>query len=153
MSIPAPPAAPERQIAFDMVKRALPVAPVLLIAAAIGWGLHGALSAGYAIALVLINFVLAASLLAWAGPKGPAAIMSAAMGGFALRMGLLLAAVFPVRHQQWFEMIPFGITLLVTHGGLLAWESRHVSASLAFPGLKPKPKPKTETSTTPSIGA
>ena len=30
-----------------------------------------------------------------------------------------------------------GVTLIVTHLGLLIWETRHVSASLAYPGLKP----------------
>jgi hypothetical protein len=29
------------------------------------------------------------------------------------------------------------VTLLVTHLGLLFWELRYVSASLAFPALKP----------------
>ncbi|MCU1372378.1 MAG: hypothetical protein JWO77_3572, partial [Ilumatobacteraceae bacterium] len=37
----------ERQLAQDMVRRGLPVAPVVVAAGAIGWGLHGALSAGY----------------------------------------------------------------------------------------------------------
>ena len=32
---------------------------------------------------------------------------------------------------------PLGLTLIVTHLGLLIWETRHVSASLAYPGLKP----------------
>jgi len=30
--------------------------------------------------------------------------------------------------------------LLVTYLGLLFWETRYVSASLAFPGLKPRTK-------------
>ena len=34
-------------------------------------------------------------------------------------------------------MTALGITVLVTHLGLLFWELRYVSASLAFPGLKP----------------
>jgi hypothetical protein len=34
-------------------------------------------------------------------------------------------------------MTALGITVIVTHLGLLFWELRYVSASLAFPGLKP----------------
>ena len=30
-----------------------------------------------------------------------------------------------------------GVTILVTQLGLLWWETRHVSLSLAYPGLKP----------------
>jgi hypothetical protein len=35
-------------------------------------------------------------------------------------------------------LVPLGITIIVTHLGLLFWEMKFVSASLAFPGLKPK---------------
>ena len=35
------------------------------------------------------------------------------------------------------NMTALGICVLVTHLGLLFWELRYVSASLAFPGLKP----------------
>ena len=33
---------------------------------------------------------------------------------------------------------PLAFTLVITHLGLLIWETRHVSASLAFPALKPR---------------
>jgi hypothetical protein len=42
-----------------------------------------------------------------------------------------------VRHASWFSKGAFGLTIIVTHLGLLIWETRFVSASLAFPGLKP----------------
>jgi len=32
------------------------------------------------------------------------------------------------------------VTILATHLGLLFWELRYVSASLAYPGLKPTSK-------------
>ena len=129
---------PERQIAFDMLRRGLPVLPVLVVAGAIGWGVDGALSALFGVALVLANFVLSAVMLAWAAKRGPAMLMGTALGGFVLRMALLVVAVALVRDQSWLEVVPLGITVLVTHVGLLAWESRHVSASLAYPGLKPR---------------
>jgi hypothetical protein len=31
------------------------------------------------------------------------------------------------------------MTIVIAHVGLLFWELRYVSLSLAFPGLKPKP--------------
>ena len=36
------------------------------------------------------------------------------------------------------SIVLLGITVIVTHVGLLFWETRHVSASLAYPGLKPR---------------
>lgn len=128
---------PEHQIAMDMVRRGLPLAPALVGLAAVGWGLDGALSAGYGVVLVLANLVLSATLLAWGARVSPAALMATALGGFLLRMTLLVLAVFAVKGQRWVEMMPLGLTLLVTHLGLLIWESRHVSATLAYPALKP----------------
>jgi len=64
-------------------------------------------------------------------------LMGVSLFGFVLRLGLITVAVLAVRDQPWVEPIPLGITLVVTHLGLLFWETRYVSASLAFPGLKP----------------
>ena len=63
----------------------------------------------------------------------------AALGGFALRLFLLTAIVWAVKDQPWVDITALGFTLIVTHLGLLIWETRHVSASLAYPGLKPTP--------------
>jgi len=130
----------EREIALDMVRRGLPVAPVLLVAAGIGWGWAGVASAAYGITLVFANFLIAAGMLGWAAKKGPNALMATAFGGFILRMGLLVLAVQLVKDQAWIELVPLGITILVAYLGLLFWETRFVSASLAFPGLKPRTK-------------
>lgn len=138
MTSPTPDVAPERDIAFDIVKRGLPVAPLLVAVGAIGWGMNGALSVGYGIAIVLINLVLSAVMLAWAARISPAAIMATALGGFLLRMILVVLALAAVRHLDWVAVVPLGMTIVITHLGLLVWESRNVSASLAFPGLKPR---------------
>lgn len=130
--------APEPQLALDMVRRGVPFAPVAIAVGAIGWGVHGALSVAFGIALVLVNLLLSASALAWAARISPVAIMATAMGGFLLRMTLVVLALTAVRHQPWVAIVPLGVTIVVTHLGLLIWESRHVSASLAYPGLKPR---------------
>ncbi len=128
----------EQDIALDMIRRALPAVPVLLLAGSLGWGLHGALSAAFAVALVLVNFALSAALLAWTARISLALMMGAALGGYLLRLILVTGAVLLVKDQSWVELWPLGLTLIVTHLGLLLWETRYVSASLAFPGLKPK---------------
>jgi hypothetical protein len=130
----------ERQIARDMVRRALPVAPVIILAAAAGWGTAGALSAGYALGLVLLNFVLAAAILSWAARTSLSLLMMAALGGYLVRLGLITVAVLAISGQSWFAPVPLGATIIITHLGLLLWELRYVSASLAFPGLKPQQK-------------
>jgi hypothetical protein len=127
----------EQHIAGDMVRRALPIAPVLILVCGAIWGWAGAISSGYAIVLVLLNFVLAASLLAWSARISLGLMMGVALFGYLLRLALIFAAVVLVKDAAWVSMVPLGLTIIVTHLGLLFWETRYVSASLAFPGLKP----------------
>jgi hypothetical protein len=137
----APPTAgpaPEAVLARDLIRRAALVAPALLLVGLLGWGVDGALSAGYGLLLVVANFAIAAGLLVWAAPISLSAFMAAALFGYLLRLGLLFGAVVLVRDAGWVELVPLGLTLIVTHLGLLAWEARSVSASLAFPALKPR---------------
>lgn len=129
----------EAQVAGDMARRCLPVAPVLVLVSGLIWGVDGALSAAFAVVLVLANLVLAAALLGRAARISLSLLMVAALGGFALRLILLTAVVWAVKDQAWVDMTPLGLTLIVTHLGLLVWETRHVSASLAYPAVKPTP--------------
>lgn len=127
----------EAQLAGDMVRRMLPVLPVLVLVAGLIWGPDGAASGAFAAVLVLANLALSAALLGWAARRSLALLMGAALGGFALRLFLLAAVVWLVKDQAWVDITALGLTLVVTHLGLLVWETRHVSVSLAYPGLKP----------------
>ena len=102
------------------------------------WGVDGALSSAYSVVLVVLNFLAAAALIGWAAKKGPNHLMAAVMGGYIARLGVLTVAIVLVKDASWVERAPLFTTLLVTHLGLLIWEARSVSLSLAFPGLKPK---------------
>ncbi len=127
----------EREIAFDMLKRGVWLAPVVLFVATLIWGPEGTASAALAIALVSVNLVLAALGLSWAAKRSLNALMVMSLVGFAVRMGLVTAVLFAVRDADWVDMVALGVCVIVTHLGLLFWELRYVSASLAFPGLKP----------------
>lgn len=127
----------EQQVAFDMVKRSAKAAPFLVLVCGLIWGLDGAASSGYAVAIVLVNFVLAATLLAWTARISLTLLMTTALFGYLLRLALIFAAVVLVKDAGWVDLVPLGLSLIVTHLGLLVWETRYVSASLAFPGLKP----------------
>jgi hypothetical protein len=135
----AAPAAPavEKQLAVDLVKRGLLVAPVLLALGAIGWGSAGLASTAYAELIVLVNFTLAAAMLTWAARISLGLLMATALTGFLVRAALIAVAVLAVADAGWVAKVPLGVTLVVTHLGLLLWETKYVSASLAFPGLKP----------------
>ena len=89
---------------------------------------------------MLVNLLLAAVALSWAAQRSLNLIMGVALGGFAVRMGLVTLVLFLVRDAAWIDMVALGITILVTHLGLLFWELKYVSASLAYPALKPTAK-------------
>jgi hypothetical protein len=127
----------EREVVVDMVRRAAPVLPGLVLAAGLLRGGDGAYSAAFAVALVVGNFLVAAALLGWAARISPVAMAATAMGGFAGRLMMVTVAFLLVKDQAWVDVVAFGFTLILTHLGLLIWETRHVSASLAFPGVKP----------------
>ena len=129
--------APEREVAKDLLKRGLMALPVVLIVGFIGWGTDGALSVAFASALVLTNFWVSAALLGWAARISLGLLMGVSLFGFLIRLAAISGAVLAVRHQAWVEAVPLAATLVVAHLGLLFWETRFVSASLAFPGLKP----------------
>lgn len=132
---------PAMAVAVDLAKRSLWLVPVVVTVSAAFWGLDGVASTMYAVAIVVVNFLLSAYLLAVTGRISAALMAGAALFGFLLRLGLIFLAVYLVRDQQWMELVPFAITLIATHLVLLFWEMRYVSASLAFPGLKPQATP------------
>ncbi|MDQ6614543.1 MAG: ATP synthase subunit I [Actinomycetota bacterium] len=128
----------EQQIAWDMIRRALPVAPVLMLVAGLIWGIDGALSSGYSILLVLANFALSAAILTVTARISLVVMMSAVLAGYLVRLALVSVAVLAVIHQSWVVVVPLAFTLMITHLGLLFWETRYVSATLAYPALRPR---------------
>jgi hypothetical protein len=131
----APPV--EWEMATDMVRRSLPFTPAPLVVGALFHGVDGALSAAFGVVLVLANLVAAGGLMVWGARRSLGVLAGVAVGGFALRLAVLVLAVSLVKDLGWVELVPLGLTVVVGQVGLLWWETRHVSLSLAYPGLKP----------------
>jgi len=132
--------APAMAVGRDLAKRGLWIAPVAIAIGALLWGSNGAYSVAYGLAIVTVNFISAAALLAWAGRISFAAMGAAAVFGFFTRLSLVTVAVLVVRTASWVDLIALGITIIIAHLGLLFWEMRYISGSLANPGLKPTTK-------------
>ena len=139
MAAPLPGPAPEVTVSNDMVKRGLCVAPVLIGACALIWGGNGAASGAYAIAIVLVNFAMAAGIVAFTAKISLRVMMAAVLFGYLVRLGLIFLAVYLVKDAGWISLPALGATIIFTHLGLLVWELKYVAMSLAYPGLKPKP--------------
>ena len=129
--------APEVGVSKDMVRRGLMAAPLLVAVCAVIWGGDGALSALYGIAVVLVNFSLAAGIVATTARISLGLMMGAVLVGYLVRLGLIFLAVLLVRDAGWISLAALGATIIVTHLGLLLWELKYVAISLAHPGLKP----------------
>jgi hypothetical protein len=137
VTTPGSPHAYESQVAGDLARRALLVAPAVVIVAGLVRGVDGAASALVGLALVSLNFLLAARLIGWAAGKSMGAVYGTVMGGYVLRLGALLGIVVGLERVSWIDVPVLVITIAVTHLALLVWEMRYVSLSLAAPGLKP----------------
>jgi hypothetical protein len=129
--------APEVEVSRDMIRRGLIASPVLIAICGVVWNLKGVSSSAYGVALVLVNFALAAGAIAVTARISLAVMMGAILFGYIIRLGVLFLAFYLVKNEGWFSRPAFGATVIVTHLGLLLWELKYVAASLAYPGLKP----------------
>ena len=127
----------EREVALDIVRRGLMVSPLVLAVAGAIRGWNGVSSAAIALGIVLVNFLAASAIMTRAAKSGPTAIGAAALGGYVLRLAVIIVALVLLRHQPWIDLPTLGIAIVGTHLGLLVWEMKYVSLTLAAPGLKP----------------
>jgi hypothetical protein len=150
MAAPLPGPAPEVTVSSDMIKRGLVVAPVLIAICGLIWGLKGASSSAYAIGIVLVNFALAAGIVAVTAKISLRLMMGSVLFGYLVRLALIFLAVYLVKDAGWISLPALGATIIFTHLGLLVWEMKYVAMSLAYPGLKPKPSTLSNSASNPS---
>ena len=127
----------EGQVAGDLVRRVLIVSPAVLIVAAIVGGVDGVLSAAIGLVLVSLNFLASAKLITYTARRSPGAVMGVVLGGYIVRLGVLFGIALALDTISWIDIGVLLLTVAVVHLALLTWESRHVSLTLGYPGLKP----------------
>ena len=128
----------ERDIARDLVKHGLVVAPFAVGAGALFTGRAGAVGVAAAIGVVLVNYLIAGTAQSWAAAKeSPGLLGGTVLVSLILRFVVVVVALSLLRNRTFLDFTTFGIAIVVSHLGLLAWEAKSVQLSLAFPGLKP----------------
>jgi hypothetical protein len=131
----APPV--EKRIAIDLVRHGLLIAPAVVFIAGLIRGVDGAASAALGLGVCLLNFLAAALSLEWGTRRSGNALFAVALGGFLFRMAsIVIVMVVAQALFGWVDILVLGLTLFITHLGLLFWELRSVSFSLAAPGLR-----------------
>jgi hypothetical protein len=137
VTAPGVPVAHERRIAEHLARHALIVAPLVILGCGLLRGIDGAVSAAIGLVLVMLNFLVSARLIAWGATKGPAFLQGAVLGGFVVRLLALTVVVLGLEQFSFIDLPVLVLTIAITHIGLLMWETRSVSLTLAAPGLKP----------------
>jgi hypothetical protein len=127
----------EGQVAGDLVRRVLIVSPAVLLVAGLVSGVDGVLSAAIGLVLVSLNFLVSAKLITYTARRSPGAVMGVVLGGYIVRLGVLFGIALALDTVSWIDIGVLLLTVAVVHLALLTWESRHVSLTLGYPGLKP----------------
>jgi len=140
----APAAAPpidrvESRIARDLARHGIYVAPILVVGVGLWRGVDAGAAVALALALVIGNFLLSAAVIGAAARRSPDLLMGVALMSFLVRFLVLTGIGFGFKELDLVDWPVFCITLVVSYLGLLFWEMRSISVSLASPGLKPSP--------------
>ena len=117
-----------------MVRRALALGLAALpIAAAGGFlagGTDGAWSAAIGIAVVVGNFAAHGLSLAWASRISIPVLQGIALGGFVVRMGVIVVALVVLDRTEFFSPAIFGVVVVAGTLALLGYEAKLVAGRL-----------------------
>ena len=127
----------EKRLALDLLLHGAYVAPAIILVAGLLRGVDGAASAALGLAILALNLWFSALSLDYAARRSPNLLMVVALSSFMVRMATILAVMLLAEALfGWADVVVLGLTLFGTHLGLLFWELRSVSFSLAAPGLR-----------------
>lgn len=122
--------APER----ELIRRISPFAlPMAIAAFALGTLLDGTdagWSAAIAIAVVYLNFVAHGSSLALAATISPTVLYAVGLGGFVVRLGVIVAVIALLQQTDWFSIGAFIAALVPTTVALLVVEMKLLSGRM-----------------------
>jgi hypothetical protein len=127
----------ESRIAHDLAKHGLYVAPIVTLGVGLWRGPDAAGAVALAFALVIGNFLLSAAILGFTARRSPEILLGVALMSFLVRLVMLTVIGVGIKELGVVDWPVFCITLVVSYLGLLFWEMRYISLSLASPGLKP----------------
>jgi hypothetical protein len=121
---PAPDARPvEAIIGKNIAKRALFVAPPLVLLFGVVGGWLGAVSSALGIAIVIVNFVLGGYILATSARVSLTMYHAAALLGFFIRLGLITLTMVLIVSVADIDRVAMGVSVVVSYLVLLSLEA------------------------------
>lgn len=137
-------AEPERELIRRIAPFALPAAAVAFGLGSLVAGPDAGASAAIGIAVVTMNFVMHAWSLSWAAAISPTLLYAVGMGGFFVRLVIVLALIALLRQLDWFSTVAFIAALVPATIALLGVEMKLLSGRMqADLWTFPSPSPST----------
>ena len=119
--------APESELVRRIAPFAIPAAVVAFAVASLIGGTDAGWSAAIAIAVVTLNFVAHGWSLALAAQISPMVLYAVGLGGFIVRLGVIVAVIALLQQTEWFSiaafiaaLVPCTVALLVVEMKMLA---------------------------------
>lgn len=122
--------APERELIRRIAPWALPVAIVAFALGTWAAGTDAGWSAAIAIAVVFANFVAHGWSLALAATISPTLLYAVGLGGFVVRLGIIVVVIALLDQTAWFSVVAFIAALVPTTIALLVVEMKLLSGRM-----------------------
>jgi hypothetical protein len=122
--------APERELIRRISPFALPVAIAAFVLGTLVDGTDAGWSAAIAIAVVYVNFVAHGSSLALAATISPTVLFAVGVGGFLVRLGIIVLVIALLQQTEWFSIVAFIAALIPATIALLMVEMKILSGRM-----------------------
>ncbi len=123
-------AEPERELIRRISPFALPVAAVAFAAGTLLDGPAAGWSAAIGIVVVYLNFLAHGSSLAWAAGISPVVLYAVGLGGFILRLAVIVVVIMLLEQFAWFSVTAFVAALVPATIVLLGVEMKLLSGRM-----------------------
>jgi hypothetical protein len=121
---------PERELARRVLPFAVPALALAFLAGALAGGPDVGWSATIGVAVVLGNFWAHAYSLAWAARISPTILFAVGLGGFAVRLGVIVAIIAVLNGLGWFSTVAFVAAVVPATILLLGFEMKVIGDRL-----------------------
>ena len=121
---------PERELVRRVLPLALPAVGLAFAAGALAGGTDTGWSAALGVAVVLANFFAYALSLGWAARISPTAVFAVGLGGFMVRIAVIVALLVGLNTLPWFSAVAFVVAVIPATILLLGFEMKVLSGRL-----------------------
>ncbi|MEX0991511.1 MAG: hypothetical protein WD004_04490 [Actinomycetota bacterium] len=113
---------PERELIRRVAPYGPPAVAIAFLAGLLLGDLNAAWSAAIGVLIVAANFVANGYAMAWASRVSLTAVFAVGMGGFIVRLGIILAIMFALNTLSWFSPLAFALAVIPATIVLLIFE-------------------------------